>query len=271
MLRDDDQMAVTLQSARRSARISQLELALRLGVSQRHVSFVESGRSKPSRSLLIAWLRELGSPLALRNTVMLQAGYAPAYRETRPDDPLLQPTRAAMTQLLTTHDPMPAMVIDANWTVLELNKGADWLARLLMPAIADLPAPLPSFNLIDAYCQPDGLLNAVVNLAETGPMTLAHLRQHQRAHPALAARVDAFAAALASRLGHGLSATDTAADQVAPPVTPFRVATAHGELAFFAMYTTFGSPQDITLASLRVEHLFAQDSFTVEVLRRHVR
>jgi transcriptional regulator with XRE-family HTH domain len=117
----------TLQNARKSRRISQLELALRIGVSQRHVSFVESGRAQPSRELLMTWLLELQAPLALRNVALLQAGYAPVYRGSEMSDAVLSPAREALSQLLAAHDPMPAMVMDASWNVVQMNRGAQLL------------------------------------------------------------------------------------------------------------------------------------------------
>lgn len=95
----------TLQTARKSRRISQLELALRIGISQRHVSFVESGRAQPSRNLLLSWLDELHAPLALRNVALHQAGFASSYAAHELGDAVLAPAREAMTRLLDAHDP----------------------------------------------------------------------------------------------------------------------------------------------------------------------
>jgi transcriptional regulator with XRE-family HTH domain len=256
-------MRDTLRQVRKASRLSQLELSLRLGVSQRHVSFVESGRAQPSRELLIAWLQELEAPLVLRNEVMLQAGYAPVYNATQLDDPTLAQVNDALQQLLTAHDPLPALVIDAQWNLVRLNQGGHWLAALLgAEAIAQEP-----LNLLDMLAHPEGLTQAIVNLDEVGPPFLARLRQEASAQPELEAKVDAFAALLNQRLGpHHLQ-------RMAPttPVLTTRYATAYGELAFFSMFTTFGTPQDITLASLRVEHMFAADAATDGVLRKQVR
>lgn len=111
----------TLQRTRQARRVSQLELSLRLGVSQRHVSFVENGRARPSRDLLTRWLGELDAPLALRNAALLQAGFAPAFRASTLEDPDLAQARAALRQLLNAHDPMPALVLDAQWNLLQLQ------------------------------------------------------------------------------------------------------------------------------------------------------
>ena len=102
-----ESLQTTLQTARKSKRLSQLELALRMGVSQRHVSFVESGRAQPSRELLLSWLHELQAPLALRNVALHQAGFAPVYRGSELADAVLAPVRDALAQLLQAHDPCP--------------------------------------------------------------------------------------------------------------------------------------------------------------------
>lgn len=254
----------TLRQVRKARRLSQLELSLRLGISQRHVSFVESGRAKPSRELLLAWLQELEVPLVVRNEVMLQAGYAPVYTATPLDDPALGQANSALQQLLNAHDPMPALVIDEHWNLLRLNRGGQWLAATLMPAAADLPEDVP-VNLLDMLAHPEGFAKPIVNLKEVGPVMLAYLRYEASVRPALTSKVDAFAAMLQNRLGTQSLRTNWS--YPTSPVLTTRYATEYGELAFFSMFTTFGTPQDITLASLRVEHLFAADEATHAVLR----
>ena len=257
----------TLQQTRKARRFSQLELSLRLGVSQRHVSFVESGRAKPSRELLLAWLQELEAPLVLRNEAMLQAGYAPVYTAAPLDDPALAQANEALVQLLHAHDPMPAMVMDAQWNVLHFNQGAQWLVGTLMPWVAALPEGTPA-NLLDLLLDPEGFTKSLLNLAEVAAPMLAHLRDASAGQPELLAKIEAMAAELSSRLGvHGLQGHGA---RPSAPVMTSRFATAYGELAFFSMFTTFGTPQDITLASLRVEHMFAADARTKQVLSEQV-
>ncbi len=253
----------TLQRVRKARRLSQLELSFRLRVSQRHVSFVETGRAKPSRELLAAWLHALDAPLVVRNEAMRQAGFAPAYGASPLSDPSLVPANAALEQLLHAHDPMPALVLDAEWNVVRMNRGGQWLAATLLPW-AERSVGVGPVNMLDLLAHPEGFSKALTNLGEVGPPMLAHLRHEALAHPVLAPKVEAFARLLEARLG---------ADQVqagwsrplAPVLTP-RYATPYGELAFFSMFTTFGTPQDITLASLRVEHLFAADEATRAVV-----
>lgn len=260
-------LPVTLQQARKARRLSQLELSLRVGVSQRHVSFVENGRARPSRELLMAWLQALDAPLAVRNAAMLQAGYAPAYSAAPLDDPSMAQANEAMVELLKAHDPFPALVLDAHWNVLHINRGARWLAATLMPWAARLPEGMP-LNLLDMLAHPDGYTRHMVNLAEVGPVALAHLRDEASVHRALAPKVEAFADLLRSRLGpQGLH---SGWPRAGAPVLTTRFGTVHGELAFFSMFTTFGTPQDITLASLRVEHMFPADEGTRAALKTKV-
>lgn len=259
-------LPASLQRARKASRLSQLELSMRIGVSQRHVSFVENGRAKPSRELLMTWLNELEVPLAVRNSVMLQAGYAPAYSATPLHAPALEQANAALQQLLKTHDPMPAMVINAQWDLLHINRGAKWLASTLMPWAASCIAN-QSLNLLDMLVHPDGFAKMLVNLDEVGPVFLSELSHDVSVNPQLAAKRDAFAELLRYRLGfHGLHTSWT---QPASPLLTLRFATRYGELAFFRMYSTFGTPQDITLSSLRVEHMFAADEATTDAIREY--
>lgn len=251
-----------LQTARKSKRLSQLELTLRMGVSQRHVSFVESGRSQPSRELLLSWLHELQAPLALRNVALQQAGFAPVYCGSELADAVLAPVRDALGRLLQAHDPMPAMVMDAAWNVLQMNRGAQWLAVTLMPWMADLPSGHP-VNMIDAMLHPQGMTRHITNLEEVAPALLAHLRDDASVVPEILPRVEQLAQHLQQRLGKRVLAPWPR--QMAPVLTT-RFATRHGELAFFSMFSTFGTPQDITLASLRVEHVFPADDATRAVL-----
>lgn len=258
----------TLRQARKARRLSQLELSLRIGVSQRHMSFVESGRAQPSRQLLLAWLQALEAPLTVCNAAMLQAGYAPVYGAAPLGDPALTQAEAAMSQLLQAHDPMPALLLDAHWNVLRMNRGAAWLAVTLMPWAAELPPDTP-MNMLDLLAHPQGFTPHIVNLHEVGPALLAHVRAEAAANPALAPKADALTASWSARLGS--AATSVGWSPPVAPVLSTRFATPHGELAFFSMFTTFGTPQDITLASLRVEHMFAADDATRAVVRSQVR
>lgn len=247
--------------------LSQEELAFQLGISQRHVSFVESGRAKPSRDLLLDWLHTLETELVFCNEILIETGYAPAYSERSLSDPELQQTNQALSQLLAAHDPMPAMVLDAFWNIHQLNQGAAWLAAQLMPDLVAEVGPGP-LNMLDLLVHPNGFLSALLNLEEVGPILFAHLKAEARALPQMQKRVDQVSHVLIQKLGE--AAASRIQVQPKSPVLTSRFQSPWGPLSFFSMFTTFGSPQDISLESLRVEHMFAADESTRKVLTQQV-
>jgi transcriptional regulator with XRE-family HTH domain len=257
-----------LSSARKVKRLNQLELAERLGVSQRHVSFVESGRSRPSRELLLQWLDALQMPLEQRNSVFTSAGFAPPYPHRGLEDTALQLAQEALTRLLSRHDPYPALLFDASWNVLHFNRGGHWLATLLFPWAASLPVG-QSFNMLDALIHPEGMAAAMTNLKDVGPTILARLREETTFQPSLAAKVDAFEQLLRAHWG-GRRFTQAPQTNDRSPMLSTRFRTPLGELSFFSLYTTFGMPQDITLSSLRLEYLFPADDTTRHVLEKQL-
>jgi hypothetical protein len=158
-------------------------------------------------------------------------------------------------------------VMDAAWNVLQMNRGAQWMAATLMPWIAELPQGQP-INLLDAMLHPEGMTRHMTNLEEVAPAMLAHLRDDASVVPELMPRVELLAAQIQRRLGKKRLAPWP--KQMAPVLTT-RFATPYGELAFFSMFSTFGTPQDITLTSLRVEHVFAADDATRVVVMANLR
>lgn len=257
-----------LRLARHARRISQLDLSLRLGVSQRHVSFVESGRSRPSRDLLIAWLRELEPPMVVFNQAMTDAGFAPVYSAKPLSDPALEQANHAIEAILRSHDPMPAFVVDEDWNLLRFNRGARWLAVTLMPWAAGLLDSKPS-NLLDLLVHPEGFTKNMLNLSEVGPAALGQLRHEAATRPGLATKVQAFEDLLKVRCGD--KAFSSNLSKPTAPILTTRYATPLGEISFFSMFTTFGTPHDITLASLRIEHMFAADEATRRLIESQVR
>ncbi len=251
-----------LRAARRHQRLSQLDLSLELGVSTRHLGFVEVGRSRPGRDLLVRWLERLQVPFGTRNEALRLAGYAPAYDESPLSAAPLADARRALAHLLRSHDPWPAVVLDADWRIVAGNDAFHRLARL---AGASLPLPTldddghasgPGPTLLDLVLAPDGMGASLVNLLEVAPAVLGQLRHDSLANPRLKPLVDQLA-------------TLVPAEQppaVFPPTLVTRYATELGELAFLSMITTFGTPQSITLASLRVELMFPADEHTRTVV-----
>ena len=252
-----------LRAWRRERRLTQLELALEAGVSARHVSFLETGRSRPSPEMVLHLAEQLDVPLRERNRLLLAAGYAPVYEERSLDDPEMEPVRAAVQRVLEGHDPNPAIAVDRAWELVAHNGGA----TLLM---AGLPDELlaPPLNVLRASLHPDGLAPRIVNLRQwkdhvlgrlarqamiTGDPSLRTLYQELDAYPAPAAgEPDPL----------GLLCEDVA--------VPLRLRTEDGgELRFVSTVTTFGTPVDVTVEELSIESFFPADERTAEVLRRH--
>ena len=202
------------------------------------------------------------------NQVMADAGFAPVYTAKTISEPAMQQANHALEALLRAHDPMPGFVIDEDWNLLRLNRGARWLAVTLMPWAAEMIDSTPS-NLLDLLAHPEGFTKYMVNLDEVGPAALVHLRHEAAAKPGLASKVQAFEDLLKNRFGNKNLRTNWT--RPTAPVLTSRYATPLGELAFFSMFTTFGTPHDITLASLRVEHMFAADDATQSLIEAHVR
>lgn len=239
-----------LTSLRRQRRVSQLELGLRAGVSQRHLSCIETGRARPTRATLLALLDALEAPLAERNEALLAAGLSPQYSAHGFADAALAPARDALHQLLHAPGAAPALVIDAEWNLLMANAG---VLRLL--DLVELPMPAAPANMLDFLLGPSGLRLRLVNEAEVCAELLQRVQREAAHVPALAARLKKMELPAAS---HAM-----------PPAAPLlftRLRSRVGELALFSMFSSFGSPLDVTLASLRIEHLFPADAATAAAL-----
>jgi transcriptional regulator with XRE-family HTH domain len=238
-----------LRELRAARHLSQLELALRAGVSQRHLSCIETGRAQASREMLLALLEALDTTLVERNDALLAAGYAPLYGRRPLDAPEMQPIRAALGHLLGAHDPAPALVLDAAWNVVQGNDGLQRLARLL--GLGGLPVD-GSLNLLRATFAPGGLRSRYLNGDEICDEMWRRANREALQVPELRP----ILAELAPQVG---APTTTAP---ASPLLVARLASSAGELRFFTAFTTFGAPLDVTVASLRVEHLFPADAAT---------
>lgn len=247
-------MSATLATLRKSRRVSQLELSLRAGVSQRHLSCIETGRARAGRETLIALLDALGATLEERNQALLAAGYAPAHAERALDVPEMAPVRAALEQLIHANAAVPALVLDGEYNVVMGNAGlARLLALLGLPAEAMLSQPL---NLLRAVFAPGGLRGLCVDEDWLcGEMWARACREAQHL-PRLRALLEELRPTL-----QPWAPVSGAGGQL--PVLAFRLRAADGRvLSFFSTVTSFGTPLDITLASLKVEHLFPTDDAT---------
>lgn len=251
-----------LQAWRRRRHLSQLNLASEAGVSQRHLSFVESGRSVPSREMLLRLAEHLAVPMRERNTLLLAAGYAPVYRERELGDPHLAPARAAVELILAGHAPHPALAVDRRWTLVAANK-----AVAALTAEADPSFLAPPVNVLRLSLHPRGLASRVVNYRAWRAHVLARLKREIDAsgapdNAALLEEIKAYPAPAHARphsSGH---------DAFAGIAVPFVLRTAHGTLAFLTTTTVFGTALDLTLADLTIETFFPADPETAAIMRR---
>lgn len=248
--------------ARRS--ISQLDLAYGVGVSPKHLSFVETGKSNPSVELVIALAAQLEVPLRERNALLLAAGYAPRYEETPIDDPSMRHIRQALRRLLDAHDPYPGMVLDRQHNIVLTNAAADQF-------IGTLPDHLrhPVLNMFRASLHPEGFAANSDNFDSWGLVLLGQLRR-------LVARTgDEKLAALESEVrdypnvqqltGKGRRVPDDVG-----LVVPTSFAVRGQRLEMFSTLTSFGSPRDITLDGITVELFFPANDETDRMLsERH--
>jgi transcriptional regulator with XRE-family HTH domain len=250
-----------LREWRDRRRISQLDLALAAEISTRHLSFVETGRSRPSRDMVLRLGEHLDVPLRERNQLLLAAGYAPAYRQSGFDDPELGTVRGAVKQLLTGHEPYPAVVVDRGWTMLDANGSVAVLTDGIDPDLLAPPA-----NVLRATLHPDGMAPRVLNLGEWRAHLLGRLRRQ------VAFTADEQLSALLDEL-RGYPCDQPVPEVEIPGpgdiVVPLRIRHGERELAFFSMVATFGTPLDVTVAELMIESFFPADPDTAAYLREY--
>jgi transcriptional regulator with XRE-family HTH domain len=241
--------------------LSQLDLATEADISQKHLSFIESGRSTPSRDMVITLAEHLDVPLRERNALLLAAGFAPVYRDRPLDDPALVRARAAMDQVLKAHEPFPAVAVDRQWTLVSANAA---VAPLLSGADPELVKP--PINVMRLSLHPRGLAPLIVNLGEWRAHLLERLRRQHRITrdvgiDALLKEVSAYPGASGSRAEHGPPGDPDAI------VVPLKLRTHGGVLSFFSTVTVFGTAVDITLSELSLEAFYPADAATASALR----
>ena len=251
-----------LRGWRQRRRLSQLDLAVEAEVSARHLSFVETGRSRPSRELLLHLAEHLDVPLRERNSLLLAAGYAPAYRERSLDDEGMDPVRDALDRVLGGHEPYPAVIVDRRWDLVTANAAA---LRLFT---AEVSAELlrPPINVYRLGLHPEGLAPKVRNFAEYADHLLVRLQRDV----ALSGDPD-LAALLEEVRGYpGVSdASPVLTDPAQLLFLPMRMQGPGGaDLSFFSTVATFGTALDVTLAELCIEAFFPADEPTKQALQR---
>ncbi len=253
-----------LRGWRQRRRLSQLDLSVEAEVSARHLSFVETGRSRPSRELLLHLAEHLEVPLRERNSLLLAAGYAPAYPERSLDDASMDPVREALDQILDGHDPYPAVIVDRRWNIVTANASA----LTIFTEGVDPELLAPPINAYRLGLHPKGLAPRVRNFEEYS----AHLLTQLARDVALSGDGD-----LAVLLGEvrGYPGVERGTTVLTDPAQllflPIRLGTADGrELSFFSTIATFGTALDVTLAELSIEAFFPADEATKRTLQsRH--
>ncbi|MEV0119614.1 helix-turn-helix transcriptional regulator [Streptomyces sp. NPDC059037] len=252
-----------LRGWRERRKVSQLELALRADSSARHISFIETGRSRPSEETLLRLADHLDVPMRDRNSLLLAAGYAPRFRQTPLDDPSMGPLREGLEQLLTGYEPYPALVVDATYDVITANRS---LAMLLEGVPEHLLAP--PLNAMRLTLHPEGLAPRIRNLREWR----GHLL-HQMERQIALQRSDALRAVYEEVAAYpvadpGVDAFEAGTD-VPYFALPLRVEHDGHVLSFISSISTFNTPMDVTVAELAIETLLPADPATVKYLQTH--
>lgn len=252
-----------LREWRERRRLSQLELALDADVSTRHVSFLETGKSRPSREMLLHLMERLNIPPRERNTLLLAAGFAPRYSERPLGDPALAVARAAIERVLAAQEPYPALAVDREWTLVVANRA---VAVLTAGIAAELLRP--PVNVLKLSLHPQGLAPRILNLGEWREHILARL-QRQVDDTGDRRVSDLLAELVAMPAGDdGTSPDDRGDDTLAGVAVPLRLQTTHGPLSLLSTTMVFGTPLDITLTELAIESFFPADAATAAVLER---
>ncbi|MFI6907149.1 helix-turn-helix domain-containing protein [Nonomuraea sp. NPDC050394] len=257
---NDTHAGALLRQWRRRRKVSQLELSLLAETSARHLSYVETGRSRPSRAMVLRLAEALEVPLRERNTLLLAAGYAPAYRESRPGEEGMAAISAALATMLSAHEPYPAVVVDRLWNVVTGNTAMAVLMDGVDPA---LTAATP--NVFRLTLHPRGLAGRLVNYGQVRALFLRRLRRQADAGDAALRELYEEVSRYPPPEGHH---DDDARQMPDGPIqVPLRVRTPLGELSMFSTMATFGSPADVTLSELAIELFYPLDEVTDAALR----
>ncbi|MFR9787987.1 helix-turn-helix domain-containing protein [Streptomyces sp. MB22_4] len=249
-----------LRAWRERRRISQLELALRADSSARHISFVETGRSRPSEEMVLRLAEHLDVPVRERNALLLAAGYAPRYPETPLDDPALDALRDGMERLIQGYEPYPALVVDAGYTVVAANRG---ITMLLDGVPEKLLQPAP--NAMRLTLHPEGLAPRIRNLREWRGHLVAQMERQLALH-----RSDQLRALYEEVTAYPV-ADDAPGEEPEEPVPyfalPMRIEHEGRILSFVSSISTFNTPMDVTVAELAIETFLPADPATAKFLQ----
>ncbi len=255
-----------LRSWRERRRVSQLDLSLQAGISARHLSFVETGRSKPSSGLILRLSEELDVPLRDRNALLLAAGFAPAYPEHGLDAPPLSAVTEAMRQVITAHMPNPALAVDGHWELIDANDAVNLLTE---GAAAELLEP--PVNVLRLSLHPDGMAPRILNLGQWRQHVLFRLRrQADRSGDPFLAELHEELSGYPGGSGAGEArgvGRKAEAESAADVVLPIRVRVGDAELSFLSTTTGLGSPLDVTGAERAIESFYPADARTAAAMQ----
>jgi transcriptional regulator with XRE-family HTH domain len=252
-----------LRDWRQRRRMSQMELALEAGVSTRHLSFVETGRSRPSADMVLHLAERLDVPLRERNELLLAAGFAPQYSARDFDDPALRKVRDAVSRVLAAHEPYPAIAVDRYWNLVASNESLGPILEGVAPALL-----VPPVNTIRLAVHPDGVAPRIINLGEYRADLIERLDRAARltGDPLLAELHEEMLSYPGPEPPRGWGLSPDAAVTVGLGLAPAPGSDAP-ELSFFSTITTFGTAVDVTVSELAVEAFFPADAQTAEYLR----
>jgi transcriptional regulator with XRE-family HTH domain len=251
-----------LKTWRQRRRLSQLDLALSSGVSQRHVSFLESGRAKPSRSMILQLSETLEVPLRERNDWLIAAGFAPIFKARPLDDPQMSQVMAAVRMMLASHAPFPAVAIDRAWNIRMANAPFDMLSAMIGADVWTRVGGAER-NLMRLFFHPNGIRPFVTNWKSIAP-----LLWHRAQREAEALGGDEMKRVLAELGQYQDEHTLWSAEDAAlVPVLPLEIAKDGLRISLFTVIATFGTAQDVTAEELRIESLFPADEATERLFR----
>jgi transcriptional regulator with XRE-family HTH domain len=247
-----------LRQWRTTRKVPQLELASLADVSARHLSFLETGRSAPSRSMVLKLAEYLDIPLRERNQLLLAAGYAPSYGETPLAGERMTMVRSALRQVLAATEPYPALAVDRHWNLVDANAA---VATFIDGAPDDLLEP--PFNVLRFSLDPRGLGGKIINLGQWRTHLFDRLDRQIRVTG------DPELKALRADLRRFPGPDDADEPELSGDVAVYlRLRSQDGELSFFSTVTTFGTPLDVTVDELSVESFYPADDKTADYLRR---
>ncbi|MFJ8825491.1 helix-turn-helix domain-containing protein [Streptomyces sp. NPDC102467] len=255
--RTQSEVGPLLRGWRERRHLSQVDLANQAAVSSRHLSFVETGRAKPSRAMVLRLAEHLEVPMRDRNALLLAAGYAPVYEQKPLADPMMEPVRDAIKQVLSGHDPYPALVVDGEWNLVDTNRSFELFTEGAAPELLE-----PPVNALRLVLHPKGMAPRIINLGVWRAKLLGRLSRRAAADPRLRPLYEEL-------LEYPCHQEEPELDVpgLGDICIPLQLRRGEHQLSFFGTLATFGTPRDITVAELIIESFFPADEATAEAVR----